>query len=1413
MERGYIGAVKRSAAMAGVLILLAAGDFTPIAAAESKWIGQDGAGLAKEVFGAWKKTVREQGKHETLTHARNSAAAACIDWRSLQVAEGAIAFHFERWYAAWDESSTEASTAKVMASCEAWKKEARASCSCDVVAKGLRPALKIIPGMQSARLRLPADLPRSTKGPQLVLQAGHTGNITIAMLAPGWSQVAHQNGKSSMLPSRSARPVSHLDVLVTHADGVVIVWDRQTGQELRRTPKGSKITSLAMSANGAWLLGSDEGDVAHLWSIVSGAEVRTFQKSGFGIALSPDGSLAVIGSDDSTMRGVYETATGLQKFRFDIDDFSQAQFSPSGEQVLTFSFGGQISLWDVPRRRLLFRRYMPALDLAMFDATGRVIALGSQIRKDDKGNNLAFGTRLQVLNSNGHTAFEILREDNISKVLLTGDPDKLLLVGNTAEVWSLPLAKAMVRLAVEDPDFAKSKLDIDDFEDVLVTPNGTNAVSLHRRGALRIWDLATGTLLNTRDDPDLENARRLLLSAMGDEIFAQTDKLLTSWTFPDLQPLRTFVRNARIPRLSKVKFTSAGRLLVTSEIGAVLWDLKHSRPVSTLVPAQVDGTGPLARLVDTRGQILSELTGQIDSALPHPKPPVSVALSRDGERMAAVYSGGEVRVWNINDDELLSQFRVLEQQTHPFLNHTPPIALSSDGTLVAVADYEAVEIHKADSTMLVTVIGNPGNEAAATLGFSPSGERLLVGYEDGRMRVVDTRTGKEVGNLDLRIGPDVYSWDGDAVDQAVFLNEDLAIAKSTNGRFGDWRFDAEPRIKVDHNVAKELADQGNAVLEVKIPRVTAIAASPDARMVATGGADGALHLWNSSTGKRLAVLRATSAVVAVDFSPDGKLVVAAGEDGAVRLWRVDKVPSEIATLVSFSDDQWAAFSPTGRFDTNQIEHLDGLTWMMGDAPFSPFAPEIFMRDYFQPSLLAWGLSAVAPTSHLADVSLLNRVQSHVKIMSITSEPTADTVRVRVMASPAEDNGQPNGKTRTDAYDLRLFRDGQLVGRWPEGPDGGNELAAWRQRTRVPREPHDFVVALPTGQAEQAVSFTSYAFNEDRVKSTTAQATYIAPASVSARPRRAYVVTIGVDAYDAPERTLHFATSDARAMAGALSHLEGYEIVEVSLTSEGQDAKTWQATKSNIWAVLERLAGQVGPPGALTGVEGAERLAKATPDDLLIVTFSGHGYTTPEGRFFLLASDSGKRNVITPEVLTHFVSSDELSEWLRPIDAGHMVLIIDACHSAASVAQPGFKPGPMGDRGLGQLAYDKGLQVLAATQADDVALESAKVRQGLLTFALVAEGLALEPSGKRRADKDRDGRLTITEWLRFAEQRTPGLYDDIREGRLSAVYAGTSDELKGRNTGTSPAFRNVVVDRAQTPSLFDFKRRAEDVVLP
>src|SRR5262249_43838475 len=155
---------------------------------------------------------------------------------------------------------------------------------------------------------------------------------------------------------------------------------------------------------------------------------------------------------------------------------------------------------------------------------------------------------------------------------------------------------------------------------------------------------------------------------------------------------------------------------------------------------------------------------------------------------------------------------------------------------------------------------------------------------------------------------------------------------------------------------------------------------------------------------------------------------------------------------------------------------------------------------------------------------------------------------------------------------------------------------------------------------------------------------------------------------------------------------------------------------------------------LTGISDAKKLDRVTPDDVVVLTFSGHGYTSRDGAFYLLPSDSGSEEAVTEDTLRRFISSQELSEWLRDVDAGQMSMIIDACHAAASVDAGGFKPGPMGNRGLGQLAYDKGMRILAASQADDVALEVARLQHGLLTYALVEEGLRSDKKGSTKGDK-------------------------------------------------------------------------------
>jgi len=147
------------------------------------------------------------------------------------------------------------------------------------------------------------------------------------------------------------------------------------------------------------------------------------------------------------------------------------------------------------------------------------------------------------------------------------------------------------------------------------------------------------------------------------------------------------------------------------------------------------------------------------------------------------------------------------------------------------------------------------------------------------------------------------------------------------------------------------------------------------------------------------------------------------------------------------------------------------------------------------------------------------------------------------------------------------------------------------------------------------------------------------------------------------------------------------------------------------------------------------------------------------------------------------------------------MIIDTCHSAGAVEEPGFKPGPMGSRGMGQLAYDKGIRVLAASQADDVALEIGKLQQGLLTYALMQEGL-----GQGRADKNSDGRITLDEWLGYGAERVPTLYDDVKAGRVEA--------LKSKDLQITAVLSGASVKKSafQQPQLFDFKRKKRDVLL-
>lgn len=98
------------------------------------------------------------------------------------------------------------------------------------------------------------------------------------------------------------------------------------------------------------------------------------------------------------------------------------------------------------------------------------------------------------------------------------------------------------------------------------------------------------------------------------------------------------------------------------------------------------------------------------------------------------------------------------------------------------------------------------------------------------------------------------------------------------------------------------------------------------------------------------------------------------------------------------------------------------------------------------------------------------------------------------------------------------------------------------------------------------------------------------------------------------------------------------------------------------------------------------------------------------------------------------------------------MVIDACNSGQALETAEQRHGQMNSKGLAQLAYEKGMYILTAAQSYQAAQEISQLGHGLLTYALVEEGLK-----QRAADLDpKDGEVWLGEWFDSATTRVPNM---------------------------------------------------------
>lgn len=582
-----------------------------------------------------------------------------------------------------------------------------------------------------------------------------------------------------------------------------------------------------------------------------------------------------------------------------------------------------------------------------------------------------------------------------------------------------------------------------------------------------------------------------------------------------------------------------------------------------------------------------------------------------------------------------------------------------------------------------------------------------------------------------------------------------------------------------------------------VPYGSVLRRSPDGRRVALVGAS--VTLYDAADGRTSGHANALSLEDAAWL--DGTSLISLGTDGSLRVWR-DPAGALLEARVLARPPGGDCFDPglctatlpwlvstaDGRFDTGDFAALDGLAWYRAARPFEALPFELFARRGFEPRLLPRTLAGGLPAAREAPPARFD--PPRVRVAAV-GPSTADPASLRVEIDVEARGG--------GLASVALLRDGVRVARVSGDalPGGGA-----RRGGRIVVDPVRFPAT-----AYAPLRFTAIAYDTEGLQASAAieHRPPFDAKRVSEMPLPThFLVTIGVNRHDNAAFDLAYAANDARRIGERLAQtFEGARgagrVVRATLLA---DDAARLATKARIREALQVLSGAV-PASTDPALAG---LRRAGPDDTVVISFAGHGFNGDGGEFYLVPSDTGpgRDQRITPELQQRSIASRELAEWLDGLDAGRAVLVLDACHSAAAVGVRDFVPGPMDSRGLGQLAYDKGLAVLVATQADDVALESGRLQQGLLSYALVAEGLE-----KGEADfAPRDGRLGLIEWLSFAVGRVPVLAREVRAGRLPLAPGARALA----RLSSSPAAPAAAPLPAQTPALFYFARGRADPTL-
>jgi WD40 repeat protein len=1189
----------------------------------------------------------------------------------------------------------------------------------------------------------------------------------------------------------------------------------------------------------------------------TGNELRTFSQHKdcpFSFAISPDSKiLAACGKEMKTV--LWDIYTGEEVASF--EQIGEISFDKEGKLIKIFDHKS-VSLWklesdEITEQDALDLDFEPLISISKFSPNGEFLAF---VGKSEDDSNTE-GKVINLLNLNQQNNIRRLKGHFYTVIRLVFSPDGSLLATvdekATIKLWNTKTGSLL-------PYKFSCKLKQDYFNDINVSFSAdgktllTTCVEdpfkdvLSPQKSILFWDLKTSIKKHSvsvlaLSDPDfLGNA---YWGAFGDT----PEKSIFT---PDLERLSAFIVSQRFAhKIHSLALNRSGNtLLLGRERGKIqMIDVKSGKTFNFLDGSLFfdDFNGNRSSLsLSSDGKNLAHGGGKYGIRIWNlsnadgfdwlgPGLDAPFAFSPDGKYFAFTNPGNETtgdELWLMSSPSFLEKIpwrRIFKQK--PSFEH---ITFSPDNQIVALQllNNEVkrfLYLIDVKTGKILHQTNKDGYESRA-LAFSPNGNVLAAIDNNEGIILWNIKTNKI--EKTIKSENELLNYNSNSL---TFSPDGKFLVTGIGSSFQIWNVLSGKLIRNyedDSDISEETSGEFRESVESNT--INSLAFSPNGKFLVIGRDNGSIQSFqisedgNFEQDNFIEMNAHTEKIVSVTFSLDSKKIFSSSTDTSIKIWNVSD-GKLLATLYATSNFDWLVITPEGLFDGSPNAWRE-LSWRFNNNTFDYAPVEAFFKEFYYPGLLQEIMQGKTPTPPSKDLSEIDIRQPVVKITEIDGKTTdsannlssdKQTVKVRV---EIEDNSKTGRKANfpasSDANDLRLFRNGSLVRLWKKSgaasdktssvfdltkDEGCTQIAATKDAPR--KAVCETEVSITSGEN----NFTAYAFNHDDVKSSDAP-TVTVKGDFARRDGTLYVLAVGVNQYQNKDYNLNYAVKDVVEIGktlqenqAKLGNLKQYAKTEIITLTDNS------ATKGNILNALARLTNgdKTALPANAANELKAEllKIKQTQPEDAVVVYFAGHGVSRGE-RFYLLPHDfTGEANLLEKQS----ISDLEINDALEKVDAGKILMVIDACQSGQALGGKNDGRAPMNSKGFAQLAYDKGMLILTAAQSQQAALEAVRIgnkeiRHGLLTYTL----LEAIRNPQSNADKDANKQLWEREWFDFAVEQVPLLQMEAMKQRRIDLK-NLMPQVKGRSEIVYVGSDNPNLDpnqrRVQTPRVF-YRREAD-----